>query len=111
MRRGKKQIPAPSPPGIIGLEGTAGCQRQQTEGSPPGFHAQERPSHIADAHGLPQRRDRIGARGDEFLRDVPFKSSLRDGAHDRPVVEFLRLIYLVASRHSAGAAMRTSLPW
>src|SRR5262245_66438874 len=64
--------------------------------------------NITQQYRLAQRSQRVALRH-EFVRDVTLKIQICDRLRDRPPVQFLRVVNLVASGVAAGVEVRAVL--
>src|SRR4051812_43676207 len=62
--------------------------------------------YVANLHCLLERSQHVRFRRDELLRDMPRMPRLGDGAHDRGVMQFLRIVDLMPARDAAGVVVR-----
>src|SRR5712691_389288 len=65
-------------------------------------------SHVAERDRLPERGEGI-ARGHELVGDVAGEAGVGDGRADRPPLQLLRLVELVAPGHAAGVVVADEL--
>src|SRR5205809_5523221 len=73
------------------------CSHQDSAITPPDTWLLDR----TDLHALLQRGQRVPRRH-EFMRHEAGEAGIRDGSRNRVVVQLLRVIQLVATRHPAG---------
>ena len=61
--------------------------------------------YITDAYALPERGKCIRTLRHEFLRDIAFEAGVQNRLHYTRVIQLLRVINLVSSRHAAGVVV------